>query len=112
MVGLEQRSVDALLVAARALAGQRLPAVLTLGELAAALGLSPRTLQRKLAGSGTSLSALVDEVRRDRAEDLRARGLYTLGEIAARVGFAEPASFTRAWRRWFGAPPSGGRTRD
>jgi AraC-like DNA-binding protein len=49
---------------------------------------------------------VADELRRDRAEQLVAEGLFTLGEVAARVGFAEQASFTRAWRRWFGRPPS------
>ena len=106
MVGIEQRSSDALLVAVRALAIQRLPALLTLDQTGPALGLGMRTLQRKLAASETSLSALVDEVRRDRAEQLVGEGLLTLGEVAARVGFAEQASFTRAWRRWFGAAPS------
>jgi AraC-like DNA-binding protein len=111
LVHVEQRSADALLVATRALVGQRLPGLLALREAGPALGLSPRTLQRKLAASGTTLSALVDEARRDRAEALVEQGLLTLGEVATRTGFAEQASFTRAWRRWFGEPPSRTRRR-
>ncbi len=94
-MGAEQRSTDALL-----------PAPLTLDDAASSLGLSCRTLQRKLTASGTSLSGLLDEVRRDRAEQLVGERVLTLGEVAVKVGFAEQASFTRAWTRWFGAPPS------
>jgi AraC-like DNA-binding protein len=111
MVGVEQRSADALLVAMRALAVQHLPGQLTLEQAGPALGLGRRTLQRKLAACGTSLTVLVDEARRDRAELLVGEGLLTLGEVATRVGFAEQASFTRAWRRWFGAAPSRTRRR-
>lgn len=111
VVGVEPRSRDALLVAVRALALERLPGRLTLQELGPALGLSARTLQRRLEASGTSLAAVLDELRRDRAEQLLAEGGLGLGEIAARVGFAEPASFTRAWRRWRGEPPSRSRRR-
>lgn len=110
-VGVEPRSGDALLVAVRALALERLPGRLTLDELGPALGLSGRTLQRRLAASRTSLAAVLDELRRDRAEQLLGEGSLGLGEIAARVGFAEPASFTRAWRRWRGEPPSRSRRR-
>jgi AraC-like DNA-binding protein len=106
IVGADRRSSDALLVALRALAHARLPGLLTLGEAASALGIARRTLQRKLLATGAPLSRVVDEVRRDRSEQLVAEGLLTMGEVAARVGFAEQASFTRAWRRWFGGPPS------
>lgn len=106
MVGVDHRSSDALLVAVRALIVEKLPGRLTLTELAPALGLSRRSLQRKLADSEASLTLLFDEARRDHAEALVRDGLLTLGEVASRVGFDQQASFTRAWRRWFGAPPS------
>ncbi|WP_441289290.1 helix-turn-helix transcriptional regulator [Sorangium sp. KYC3313] len=105
-VGAEQRTSDALLVAVRALALRRLPDTPPLGEVASALGLSVRSQQRKLSLSRTSFVEVLDEVRRDHAEQLLDEGVLTLGEIAARVGFAEPASFTRAWRRWRGEAPS------
>ncbi len=110
LVGVDFRSGDALLIAVRALAAQRLPALLDLERAAPALGLGRRTLQRKLAAKGTSLSAVVDDVRRERAEGLISSGSLTFGEVAAKVGFAEQASFTRAWLRWFGATPSRWRT--
>ncbi|MGC4122467.1 MAG: AraC family transcriptional regulator [Myxococcales bacterium] len=106
MVGTEHRTTDALLVAVRALGRERLPAPLTLDDAASSLGVGRRTLQRKLESRGTTLSRIDDEIRRDRAEELVAEGLLTMGEVAARVGFCEQASFTRAWRRWFSTTPS------
>lgn len=82
-----------------------------LPAVARALGLSTRTLKRKLAGHGTRFSALADDHRRQRAllliED---RGLG-LAEIAERVGYTEVANFTRAFRRWTGATPAAYRAR-
>lgn len=86
MVGVDHRSADGVLVASRSLAAQRLPVLLDLSEAAPALGMSRLTLQRKLAASGTSLSLIVDEARRDRAEELVSLGFLTLGEVAIRVG--------------------------
>lgn len=106
LIGVDQRSADALLMAVRSLATRRLPGLLDLEYAAPALGVSRRTLQRKLAKVGTSFELIVDEVRRARAWELVATGQLTCGEVAARVGFAEQASFTRAWRRWFGEAPS------
>jgi AraC-like DNA-binding protein len=106
MVGADQRSADALLVAVRALARDRLPELLTLDHAAPTLGLSRRTLQRRLSERKTSISQLCDRARRDLAEELMHEGLFTLGEVAHKVGFAEQASFTRAWTRWFGTAPS------
>jgi AraC-like DNA-binding protein len=106
IIGLNHRGENALLVTIRALAAQRLPSCLALSEAASALGYSRRSLQRKLAESSTSLSQLVDEARRDKAEQLSGQGELSFGEISVRVGFAERASFTRAWQRWFGVTPT------
>lgn len=105
-LGVDVRGGDALLVTLRVLATQALPNALTLLEAAAATGNSRRTLQRKLAEHETTLSQLVDEARRQRAEYLVEQGGSSLGEVAARVGFRQAASFTRAWYRWFGVAPS------
>jgi AraC-like DNA-binding protein len=105
-LGPLQRSLDATLVSVRALARDHLPQLLTLYEAARALGVSERTLQRRLRAAETSLRQLVDEARRERAVALVEQRLWSLGEVAGHVGFAEQASFTRAWGRWFGAPPS------
>jgi AraC-like DNA-binding protein len=77
-----------------------------LPEAAAALGLTPRTLQRKLAGAGTTFSGLLDLTRRELAQIyLRDRGL-SLAEIAFLLGFSEQSSFSHAFRAWFGDTPA------
>lgn len=78
----------------------------TAAELAAALHLSLRSLQRKLAERGLRFEVLLDDTRRELAEaHLRERRL-SIGEVAFLLGFADASSFTRAFRRWAGMAPS------
>jgi AraC-like DNA-binding protein len=81
----------------------RPPAV---GEIARALGLSTRTLQRRLTVAGRDFAAVLDDVRRARAEALLADGRQNLAEIAYKLGYSEPSAFTRASIRWFRTAPS------
>jgi AraC-like DNA-binding protein len=84
----------------------------TVDQLAAAAGTSVRTLQRRLGQEGTSFSALLEDVRRTVAlQELSARG-PSVGEIAAKLGYARQASLTRAVRRWTGKPPREQRPRE
>jgi AraC-like DNA-binding protein len=92
-----------LLVALRALLRERLPDV---EQAALALGLSRRSLQRKLFSAGTTFEQERDQVRRDLAEALLLQSQLSLREVAERLGFAEQASFTRAFQRWTGSTPS------
>ena len=78
----------------------------TVVEIAKALGLSTRTLQRRLTIAGKDFGAVLDEVRRARAETLLADGRQNLAEIAYKLGYSEHSAFTRAAIRWFEAPPS------
>ncbi|MBS2021097.1 MAG: AraC family transcriptional regulator ligand-binding domain-containing protein [Deltaproteobacteria bacterium] len=73
--------------------------------LAKRLGLSRRSLQRKLSAEGVSLSNLLEETKRDEAISLLAQPQLSLSEIGERLGFSEPSAFTRAFRRWTGASP-------
>jgi AraC-like DNA-binding protein len=75
-------------------------------EIANALGLSTRTLQRRLAIAGKSFGVVLDEVRRACAEVLLADREQDLAEIAYKLGYSEHSAFTRAAIRWFDAPPS------
>ena len=75
---------------------------LTAGEAARMLALSERTLHRRLAEEGTRFSAMVDEARYGRARDLLLAGNMSIERIASAVGFAEPSSFSRAFKRWSG----------
>ena len=79
--------------------------------LARTLGMSGRTLARRLAAESEQFSDVVDRVRRRLAERLIAETGFDVGEIADRVGFADPAAFGKAFRRWFGVSPSAFRAR-
>jgi AraC-like DNA-binding protein len=75
-------------------------------EAARALGLSSRTLQRRLAERGTSFRALVDQVREVLArEHLDHRG-RPVKEVATVLGYADARAFGRAYKRWTGRTPS------
>ncbi|KHL17076.1 AraC-like DNA-binding protein [Mumia flava] len=80
--------------------------------VAADLGLSVRTLRRRLADAGTSYRALLDEVRRSLAEELLASGGLSVEDAALRLGYAEASSFIAAFRRWTGVTPTGWRDDD
>jgi len=74
-------------------------------SIARAMHMSDRTLQRRLESEGTQLSDLVSLARRQLAERLLADETISLTEIAARTGFSELATFSRAFKRWTGKPP-------
>ncbi|MEV0294709.1 AraC family transcriptional regulator [Nocardia sp. NPDC050710] len=74
-------------------------------QVAAALFMTPRTLRRRLIEEGLSYRALLDDVRRQVAEQLLDETHLSVAEIAERVGYAETAAFTHAFRRWTGGPP-------
>lgn len=73
--------------------------------VAADLYMSSRTLSRRLNEEGTSFRALLDEVRQMLAEELLDHTDMTTEQVAARLGYAEAASFIRAFRRWNDCPP-------
>ena len=78
----------------------------TLKHVATGMGITPRTLQRRLADAGNSFHAVLDDVRRELAQVyLRDPALSAL-DVALLLGYAEQSSFTRAFRNWFGTPPS------
>ena len=74
------------------------------------LGLSPRTLQRRLSDVGVSYQALVDQSRHMLAQKLLRETRYSLAEVAFLTGFSEQSAFNRAFRRWEGRPPGSFRT--
>jgi AraC-like DNA-binding protein len=76
-----------------------------IAHFARALGVSTRTLQRRLQEQGTSHRRLIDEVRRELALELLAAGEVSLGEAACELGFSRPAAFHRAFSRWTGTTP-------
>lgn len=70
------------------------------------LGVSTRTLQRQLKERGTEFSALVDEVRRARAEAFLAARDVSIAEVSWLLGFREQSAFARAFKRWTGRSPT------
>ncbi len=78
---------------------------LTTDEVARLTGASRRTLVRRLAKAGVSYRELVDAELRSRAERLLRDGGQTHAQIAEELGYADPGSFYRAYRRWFGSAP-------
>ena len=79
---------------------------LGLKAVARRMGMSARTLQRRLKYCGVDFEDLLDETRRSEALRLISEGEHTMTDIAYRIGYSDPAHFTRAFRRWTGAAPS------
>ncbi|VVE17954.1 AraC family transcriptional regulator [Pandoraea horticolens] len=77
-----------------------------LATISRSVGLSPRTLQRRLNYCGVDFDALRDETRRLEALQLISSGNYSATEIAYMVGYSDQAHFTRAFKRWTGSIPS------
>lgn len=82
-----------------------------LAPVAAELGLSPRTLQRKLAEAGSSYQEVLDTVRFGLAQDYLRRRELSLVDIAFLLGFQEQSAFTHAFREWSGMNPGAWRER-
>lgn len=78
----------------------------SLSALAARLGTSCRTLQRRLKQHGTSFAEILDEARRELATSHVASGGMSVASIAERLGFADPSTFARAFRRWTAMSPT------
>ena len=64
------------------------------------LGLSPRTLQRRLRAEGTTFSAVLTQLRHDLALPLLRDGRLAVAEVAFLLGYEDPSAFHRAFRRW------------
>jgi AraC-like DNA-binding protein len=77
----------------------------SLEDIAQQLGVSPRTLKRRLADADTSYSALLDELRQERAMLLLRDESLSREQIAERLGYSDAANFARAFRRWTGRTP-------
>ena len=65
-----------------------------------------RTLNRRLAGFGTTFRELVDESRYEAARQMLESSAMEVREIAAWLGYADASAFTRAFRRWSGTTPA------
>jgi AraC-like DNA-binding protein len=73
--------------------------------VARSMGMSTRTLQRRLKGEGTTFDHVVEQVRKDLTLQHIINPTISTYEIAGMVGFVEASPFFRAFRRWFGCTP-------
>ncbi|KAA8887144.1 AraC family transcriptional regulator [Nocardia colli] len=76
----------------------------SLAAVARALGLSERTLHRRLSAEHTTFRALLGQIRQLLADELLAQGL-TVEAVGRRLGYSDTAAFSHAYRRWHGHPP-------
>ena len=77
----------------------------------ARLGMSVRTLQRRLEDEDSSFRAAWDQVRRARAQERLEDPSVSISQLADELGFASVAAFSKAFRRWTGSAPSTKRKR-
>ena len=84
---------------------QKLQERISISKVAKALGMSERTLRRRLAESSVSFQGLLDDLRKNRALELLANPQMSVEQIAFNVGFTDPHNFRRAFRRWTGTTP-------
>ncbi|MFP5439956.1 MAG: AraC family transcriptional regulator [Gammaproteobacteria bacterium] len=82
-----------------------------LDDVAARLAMSGRTLKRKLQQSGASFLLMLEEARRRDAHELLAHTDLPIQQIAARLGYLNPANFSRAFSQWTGESPTQYRAR-
>jgi AraC-like DNA-binding protein len=82
-----------------------LPENASMDAVAAALHMSARTLQRRLEEEGTRFSEVLDAARERLARRLLGDHALSLAEVGYRLGFADLATFSRAFKRWTGKPP-------
>ncbi len=78
----------------------------TIEQIAQALGMNVRTLQRRLEDDGANFSDLINEVRRDLVQRYMNNPSYSLARIGDLLGYSMASSFTRWFTAQFGATPA------
>lgn len=77
-----------------------------LDAMATRLGMSARTLQRRLTELGRHYQEIVDEVRTSLAVEFLSQTSMSVEEVGQRIGFSEASNFRKAFRKWTGKAPS------
>ena len=80
-----------------------IPSITQIGEH---MGMSSRTLTRRLAEKGMNFRDLVKQTQEKISKDLLKNSSSTIGEIAFQTGFSEQSAFNRAFKRWTGQSPT------
>ena len=89
----------------RAIAEQLGAGSVTLETVASGLGISPRTLSRRLAAEGTSFFQLLEGLRISLSKSYLRDSNLVLAEIAFLLGYSGLGSFNDAFKRWTGHSP-------
>ncbi len=74
-------------------------------SVAESFHMTTATLRRRLRAEGSSYQQIKDDTRRDTAIYFLSRGTLSMEQVAENVGFSEPTSFFRAFKRWTGVTP-------
>lgn len=77
----------------------------SINAVADSLALSVRTLQNRLSKEQTTYQMLLDQVRKQIAQEYLAKGEATVCDIAFLLGFSEQSAFNHAFKRWTGSTP-------
>jgi len=88
-----------------ALATQMTAGDMSIDAVARRLVIAPRTLQRRLAQTGTSFEALREDARKRAAELYLFDATLSITEMAYLLGYSEPTGFDRAFKRWHDTTP-------
>lgn len=102
---LQRRQVSGVTGQVRQLILGPLGLVASIEAVAQHIAMAPRSVRRKLEDEGTSFRDIVEAERRQLAVQLLQGTQMKLDEIALQLGYGDTASFTRAFRRWFGQAP-------
>ena len=98
---------SSLLEEANAIVDRDYASDLSLDDIAHRVASSRRQLQRAYAEiGGTTFRDHLTQVRMERAAELLATRMFTVREVAHRVGYRQPAQFAKAFRRHRGVSPS------
>jgi AraC-like DNA-binding protein len=81
-------------------------------EVAGRLGLSPRTLARRLASEGLTFEGILSELRADLAKRYLRDEALAISQIAWLLGYKEVSAFTHAFKRWTGKTPREARSQE
>lgn len=76
-----------------------------LNEVAQFFNVSESTLRRQLSSQGTSYRALLESHRKKRALEMLDHSHFTISEVASRLGYVEPLSFFKVFKKWTGLTP-------
>ncbi|RAJ05123.1 helix-turn-helix protein [Chitinophaga skermanii] len=84
----------------------KLAPVFNLADVAAALHLTPRTLQRKLHDAGSTFNQMCEQVKQEIATGLLEKGKISIQEVAYMTGYADARIFRNAFKKWTGTSPT------